>query len=143
MHSRTLKIQDLMDLFCASKSTVNRLYKKGVLPRKRKLGSSGRAVGWPEHEIYDWLNSYRKRPYRCDRPQMVRLPEVEKLSGIAKSTIYRERDAGTFPQGVKLDPEGRARFWFEDEVIEWRNQQPRDTSQSHHAQIGGSNDDVQ
>lgn len=48
---------------------------------------------------------------------ILRLPEVEKRTGIARSTIYRHIDAGTFPQPVPLGT--RHVGWLESEVQAW------------------------
>lgn len=48
--------------------------------------------------------------------KLVRLPEVMKLTGLARPTIYRAIQKGQFPAPVKL---GRASAWPEHEVHEW------------------------
>jgi predicted DNA-binding transcriptional regulator AlpA len=53
-------------------------------------------------------------------------------TGWSVSTLYAKIAAGKFPRGTKLDPQGRAVIWFEDEVdavqkaaVERRNQGQR------------------
>jgi predicted DNA-binding transcriptional regulator AlpA len=39
-------------------------------------------------------------------------------TGWSSSTLYEKIAAGVFPKPKKLDPNGRAVVWFEDEVAE-------------------------
>ena len=48
-----------------------------------------------------------------------RLPEVMKLTGLSKSTIYAMIDAGEFPMQISLG--GRAVGWLREEIWEWIN----------------------
>jgi predicted DNA-binding transcriptional regulator AlpA len=50
----------------------------------------------------------------------MRLPEVLEVKGSGRSTTYQEIKDKKFPAGVKLNPEGRIRVWFEDEVAAWQ-----------------------
>lgn len=47
---------------------------------------------------------------------VLRLPAVLKATGWSQSTLYAKMAAGAFPKGTKLDPNGQARVWFEDDV---------------------------
>jgi len=47
---------------------------------------------------------------------VLRKPAVLAATGWSNSTLYDKIKAGKFPKGKKLDPEGRAVVWFEDEV---------------------------
>lgn len=54
------------------------------------------------------------------RPQssrLARLPYVEQLTGLRKSTLYAKMREGTFPKSVRLS--ARAVAWRESEVIAW------------------------
>ena len=46
----------------------------------------------------------------------MRLPAVLQATGYAKPTLYSKIAAKKFPAGVKLDPDGRAVIWYEDEI---------------------------
>lgn len=46
----------------------------------------------------------------------MRLPAVLDATGWKRPTIYKKIAAGKFPPGKKLDPDGRAVVWYEDEV---------------------------
>jgi len=46
----------------------------------------------------------------------MRKPDVLKATGWSNSTLYAKIGAGKFPKGVRLDPDGRAVVWFEDQV---------------------------
>ena len=48
--------------------------------------------------------------------RLLRLPEVKAKTGLARSTIYRDIQNGSFPRPVKL---GRASAWPDNEVREW------------------------
>jgi prophage regulatory protein len=49
--------------------------------------------------------------------RLIRLPEVERLIGLKKSSIYAGVAAGTFPPPIKLGV--RAIAWPEKSVHEW------------------------
>ena len=49
-------------------------------------------------------------------PRLMARPEVETLTGLSRSTIYREMREGRFPEPVKI---GRAVRWREDEIAAW------------------------
>ena len=51
-------------------------------------------------------------------PRLLRLPEVEKRTGLGRSTIYNRMIAGTFPRSVPLGG-GRLVGWIEADVSEW------------------------
>ena len=48
---------------------------------------------------------------------VVRLPEVRRMTGLGRSTIYRLQADQQFPQSIKLSI--RAVGWLEREVQEW------------------------
>lgn len=50
-HLRRRAVEEITDL---SRSTIYDLMSKGQFPRPIKL--TGKAVGWPESAISDWLN---------------------------------------------------------------------------------------
>ncbi len=60
--------------------------------------------------------------------KILRMPEVEALTGLAKSTIYRDISRNTFPAPVKLGE--RAVGWVEDQIIEWVDQRISDSKQA-------------
>ena len=51
------------------------------------------------------------------QPRFLRLPEVLKLVGVTRSTLYRWMDAGTFPKQIQLA--SRTVVWNEQEVTKW------------------------
>jgi prophage regulatory protein len=55
-------------------------------------------------------------------PRILRLPEVETLSGLKRSAIYAGAASGTFPKPRKLT--ATASGWLEDEVHEWIESRP-------------------
>jgi prophage regulatory protein len=53
--------------------------------------------------------------------RILRLPEVEAITGKKESSIYEDIAAGTFPAPIPLGP--RAVGWLEDELIGWQQAQ--------------------
>ena len=45
---------------------------------------------------------------------ILRLPEVEKRTGLRRATIYKRAAAGTFPKPVRLGPNSSG--WLESEI---------------------------
>lgn len=50
--------------------------------------------------------------------QFLRLPQVEAIVGLKKSSIYKLVKAGQFPAPIKLSPKASA--WPSDEVESWQ-----------------------
>jgi prophage regulatory protein len=50
--------------------------------------------------------------------RFLRRPEVERATGLPRSTIYEKVAKGTFPKPVSL--EGRRVGWIEAEIIDWQ-----------------------
>ena len=73
-----------------------------------------------------------------DDDKLIRLPEVMRLVGLCRSSIYRLEAAGLFPQRRKIGP--RAVAWLLREVLEWIERRPlvRKTSQNPDALRGVS-----
>lgn len=60
---------------------------------------------------------------------ILRRKQVEARTGLARSTIYHQIKAGTFPRPIPLGP--RAVGWLESDVSNWiaeRVQIPRDSA---------------
>lgn len=53
--------------------------------------------------------------------RFIKRPEVERLTSLSTSEIYRRLEAGTFPQQIKLGAKSVA--WVESEIHEWIHQQ--------------------
>ena len=51
------------------------------------------------------------------RDRLIRMPEVEALTGCKKSTIYVMADEGTFPKSIRLS--SRHVAWSENAVLQW------------------------
>lgn len=49
--------------------------------------------------------------------RILRRPEVEKLTGLSRSTIYLRMQKGTFPQASPIG--GRLVGWKESEIQKW------------------------
>lgn len=46
----------------------------------------------------------------------MRLPAVLEATGYSKASWYAKIADGIAPKGLKLDPNGRAVVWFEDDI---------------------------
>ncbi|HFU1281523.1 TPA: AlpA family transcriptional regulator [Klebsiella michiganensis] len=57
MTSRILKKKEVLYRCGISNASLYRQIAKGEFPRQRHLSSGGRAVGWLESEIDEWVNS--------------------------------------------------------------------------------------
>lgn len=54
------------------------------------------------------------------RHRLIRLPDVCKIVGLSRSSIYARIQAGTFPTPIKM---GHSSGWVESEVQTWISQQ--------------------
>jgi prophage regulatory protein len=54
--------------------------------------------------------------------RLIRLPEVKLRTGLARSSIYRMMDDGTFPSPRKLGP--RAVAWLVNDIDAWIDSRP-------------------
>ena len=54
---------------------------------------------------------------------LLRLPDVRKVTGLSRSSIYRLEANGDFPKRVRLSE--RACAWRDNEVFEWMDTRPR------------------
>ncbi len=57
-----------------------------------------------------------------DEDRIIRLPEVEKITGLSGSTIYRKMAVNTFPS--QLEIADRAVGWSLREVRQWCKSRP-------------------
>jgi len=72
----------------------------------------------------------RSEPAASPAPsKLVRLPSVESLTGLKRSSIYKAMRERTFPGSVRLS--ARAVAWRESEVLAWC---------AERAKTGGAND---
>jgi prophage regulatory protein len=55
--------------------------------------------------------------------QLFRLKDVEQLTGLSKSSVYRLEAVKQFPQRVKLSV--RCSAWKSDEILAWMASRPR------------------
>ena len=54
--------------------------------------------------------------------RILRLPKVLELTGLSRTSIWRQIDAGTFPKSVKLGP--RAVGWRASDIYGWLDNRP-------------------
>ena len=58
-----------------------------------------------------------------EESRLLRLPDVLKITGLKKSTIYEGAKNGTFPKPLRVGL--RAVAWRQDELQQWINDLPR------------------
>jgi prophage regulatory protein len=63
----------------------------------------------------------QRRIYQMAR-RYIRRTEVEALTGLSRSTLYRMMETGDFPKPVKLTRKAVA--WPEDQISEWLASRP-------------------
>jgi len=56
--------------------------------------------------------------------QLLRRPDVEKKTGLSRSTIYKRIDEGTFPKPIPLG--GRLVAWLETDIQDWIKQRMKE-----------------
>ena len=49
--------------------------------------------------------------------KFIRLPEVKRITGLSRSSIYLRMSNGEFPQRISLG--GRAIAWLDTDVFQW------------------------
>jgi prophage regulatory protein len=59
---------------------------------------------------------------------ILRLPDVQKRTGLSRSTIYLRISEESFPKPISLG--GRAVGWIEHEVDEWLNEKIKASRES-------------
>jgi prophage regulatory protein len=52
--------------------------------------------------------------------KVLRKPAVLAATGWSNSTLYAKIASGKFPKPIRLDPDGRAVLWFEQEIAEFQ-----------------------
>lgn len=55
--------------------------------------------------------------------KLIKLAEVQELTRLSRSTIYKWKALGLFPQPVKIGP--HAVRWYLDEVLDYIDTRPR------------------
>ncbi len=54
--------------------------------------------------------------------RLIRLPEVLRLTGLSRSTLYRKIHSSQFPQPVQLGP--RSVAWRVSDILAWIENRP-------------------
>ena len=52
--------------------------------------------------------------------QMLRWPEIHKITGLARNTVHSMARQGRFPKPLKLSANGRASGWLLSEIQIWQ-----------------------
>ncbi|HDZ38468.1 MAG TPA: AlpA family transcriptional regulator [Marinobacter sp.] len=66
--------------------------------------------------------------------KVLRLAEVQDKTGLARSTLYKYINAGTFPRPICLG--GRSVGWIDSEVHEWLQEKQVQRDMTHEASRG-------
>ena len=56
--------------------------------------------------------------------RLIRLPEVEELTGLSRTSVYRKIKAGEFPKSIPLT--SRAIGWKYGDVLNWIDNQSKE-----------------
>ena len=64
------------------------------------------------------MNANTPTPTKPEK--LLRLPEVEALTGLKKTSLYNGCHAGTFPKPIRLS--ARAIAWRESDLAAWQSQ---------------------
>ncbi|MFN3233408.1 MAG: helix-turn-helix transcriptional regulator [Alphaproteobacteria bacterium] len=60
--------------------------------------------------------------------RVLRRKEVERVTGLSRSTIYQRMSNGTFPKPVPLGPQRVG--WMENELVDWIEERVRERDAS-------------
>ena len=52
--------------------------------------------------------------------QLLRSPEIHKITGLARNTVHSMVRKGQFPKPLKLSANGRASGWLLSEIQNWQ-----------------------
>ena len=58
--------------------------------------------------------------------RLIRLPEVEELTGLSRTSVYRKIKAGEFPKSIPLT--SRAIGWKYGDVLNWIDNQSKEVA---------------
>jgi predicted DNA-binding transcriptional regulator AlpA len=80
-------------------------------PDKKRTRGFGEAVGWYRHEIVGWVYTRVRAGTRMpafaapeppETPELIRWPEVERITSLKRWTAWDMERRGKFPQRVLL-----------------------------------------
>lgn len=67
----------------------------------------------------NWNDIMNLNSLITDRKRILRLKDVQTLTGLSRTMIYDLQSKGEFPQSIKLVQSGRAMGWQYSDVINW------------------------
>lgn len=112
---KILRMNDVMAMTGLARPTIYRYIKIGLFPQPTRLSPA--TIGWPESTIQAWLAACAGRSAEDVGARVLRISEVSRMVGIARSTLYRYIDRGLFPKQVKIGP--NASGWLETDIRDW------------------------
>jgi prophage regulatory protein len=59
---------------------------------------------------------------RITETRLIRMRQVQALTGLSRSSIYNLASTGKFPQSIPLVPGGTSRAWLESDIQDWIQQ---------------------
>lgn len=73
------------------------------------------------------------KPEKQNDARLLRMKQVQELTGLSRSSIYGMSSAGNFPSSLQLVPGGTSVAWVAKEIEDWVNQriEARDEEVSH------------
>lgn len=67
----------------------------------------------------NWNDIMNLHSLLTDSKRILRLKDVQTLTGLSRTMIYELQAKGEFPQSIKLVQSGRAMGWQYSDVINW------------------------
>lgn len=83
---RILRVSQVTELTGISYSTLNRLEKKGLFPKRRRIGV--RAVGWVANEVVLWISELNQQLHGKSKEQ------ANMNGGVIKSETHKMASGG-------------------------------------------------
>ena len=59
------------------------------------------------------------QPQKTNDARLVRMKQVQAITGLSRSYIYSLASTGKFPKSMSLVPGGTSRAWLESEIQDW------------------------
>jgi predicted DNA-binding transcriptional regulator AlpA len=132
---RILRLKEVKRKTGLSSSSIYKYLKLGEFPESTRLGGS---VGWNEAKLDFWIaqrirdrdsapnNAKHVSPWAIILTEdnfsdsdlrVVRIEQVMRITGLARSTVYKYIEDWSFPRQIKLT--GACKGWLEAEISYW------------------------
>jgi len=65
------------------------------------------------------MEEYIELSKKCLKEKLLRIKQVQQITGLSKSYIYQLCNQNQFPKSVQLVAGGSSVAWVESEILEW------------------------